>query len=66
MPVPKLCTSLPVSSNFSSTGSGDIAFLARSQQELAPQRSPTQIDLPSLSISTALVEPQVRPSGSLK
>jgi hypothetical protein len=32
----------------------------------APHRSPTQIDLPSLSISTALVDPHVRPSGSLK
>jgi hypothetical protein len=33
-------------------------------QEFAPQRSATQIDFPSLSISTALVEPQVLPSGS--
>ena len=37
----------------------------RSQQLLAPQRSPTQIDVPSLSMSTALVDPQVRPLGSL-
>jgi hypothetical protein len=66
MPVPKLCTSLPDSSNLRITGNGDIAFLVRSQQVLAPQRSPTQIDLPSLSMSTALVEPQVRPSGILK
>ncbi len=64
-PVPKLWTSLPDSSNLSTTGSGDIWPLALSQQVLAPQRSATQIDLPSLSMSTALVEPQVRPSGSL-
>ena len=64
--MPKLCTSLPDSSNFRITGSGDIAFFSRSQQLLTPQRSPTQIDLPSLSMSTALVDPQVRPAGILK
>src|SRR5262249_28505452 len=35
-----------------------------SWQEFAPHLSATQMDLPSLSISTALVEPHVRPSGS--
>ena len=32
----------------------------------APQRSATQMNLPSGETSTALVDPQVRPSGSLK
>ena len=60
MPAPKLFTSLPVSSNFRTVSS------VEPMQEFAPQRSPTQIDLPSLSTSTALVEPHVRPSGILK
>src|SRR5215831_7907507 len=34
-----------------------------SAYELAPQRSATQIDLPSRSISIALVDPHVRPTG---
>src|SRR5215471_4062635 len=36
-----------------------------STHELAPQRSATQIDLPSRSISIALVDPHVRPTGIL-
>src|SRR4051794_9527966 len=66
MPAPKLVTSFPVGSNFNTLGSLDILPVARSRQLFAPQRSATQTDLPSLSISTALVEPHVRPSGSLK
>src|SRR5512138_2665369 len=66
IPAPKLLMSLPVESNFSTGSSGDIAPVAGLAQLFAPQRSPTQIDLPSLSMSTALVDPQVRPSGSLK
>ena len=62
-PAPKLRTSAPDWSNFSTTSSVDIAPFAASQQLLAPQRSPTQIDLPSLSTSTALVDPQLRPAG---
>src|SRR5215831_2197963 len=58
MPPPKLLISLPVESKWR-TGSS-----MESWHELAPQRSATQIDLPSLSISTALVDPQVLPSGS--
>ncbi len=61
MPAPKLRTSLPDASNFSTTSRGDI--LPSTQQLLAPHRSATQIDLPSLSMSTALVDPHVRPSG---
>ena len=66
IPVAKLRTSLPLSSNFRITGNATILLAAASQQEFAPQRSPTHTDLPSLSISTALSEPQTRPSGILK
>src|SRR5271169_418691 len=59
VPAPKLLSSLPEASN-SSTGAS-----ALSAQELAPQRSATQM-WPSRSRSTALVEPQARPSGILK
>ena len=65
MPAPKLFTSFPVLSNFSTGSRGDI-FPAASAHLFAPQRSAIQIDLPSLSISTALVDPHERPSGSLK
>src|SRR3954469_14158489 len=65
-PAPKLLTSLPVESNLSTVGRSDILPVARSAHLFAPQRSATQIDLPSLSMSTALVDPHVRPSGSLK
>src|ERR1035438_7392057 len=58
-PAPKLLSSLPVESN-SRTGASGL-----SAQELAPQRSATQM-WPSRSRSTALVEPQTRPSGILK
>ena len=64
MPWPKLATILPVASNLKTVLSGDISPLAASQQVLTWQRSATQTLLPSLSMSTALVEPQVRPSGS--
>src|SRR5262249_6950458 len=66
MPAPKLFTSLPDASNFRTGSSGDILPVAGSAQLLAPHRSATQIDFPSLSMSTALVDPQVRPAGSLK
>src|SRR5262245_13926279 len=66
MPAPKLATRLPFVSNFSTVGSCDIVFVARSRQLLLPHRSATQIDFPSLSRSMALVDPQVRPAGSLK
>ena len=64
MPCPKLATILPFGSNLNTVCSGDISPLARSQQLFTAQRSATQMLRPSLSISTALVEPQVRPSGS--
>src|SRR5262249_2603026 len=57
IPSPKLFTSLPVASNLSTTGSFDPA------QVFAPHLSATQMDLPSRSISTALVDPHVLPSG---
>ena len=66
MPLPVLSSSLPEASNLSTVSSGDISPLAASQHEFALQRSATQMDLPSLSMSTALVEPHARPSGSLK
>jgi hypothetical protein len=66
MPWPKLATSLPLVSNFRMDGSCDIWPVVRSRQLFAPQRSATQIERPSGSMSTALVEPQVRPSGNLK
>src|SRR5260221_1039952 len=59
-PEPKLLTSFPDSSNFR-TGSS-----VEPRQVFAPQRSPTQIDVPSRSTSTALVAPHVRPSGIVK
>src|ERR1035441_3662780 len=58
-PAPKLLSSLPVESN-SRTGASGL-----SAQELAPHRSATQM-WPSPPRSTALVEPQARPSGILK
>src|SRR5262249_14871317 len=66
IPAPKLFTSFPDASNFSTGSSGDIAPVAGSAQLLTPHRSPTQIDRPSLSISTALVDPHVRPAGNWK
>src|ERR1700752_4385185 len=65
-PWPKLATNLPEASNLRIDGKFDIWPVARSRQLLAPQRSATQMLRPSLSISTALVEPHVRPSGILK
>src|SRR5689334_10061329 len=59
IPSPKLFTRLPESSNFRIG-----ATLSLPAQEFAPHRSPTQMLLPSRSISTALVDPQVLPSGS--
>src|ERR1051325_3773058 len=58
-PSPKDFTSWPRSSNLKIDGSCEPA------QEFAPQRSATQMLDPSLSMSTALVAPQTRPSGSL-
>src|SRR5262245_37432858 len=60
VPEPKLFTSAPVALNFRMGSSFE------SRHELVPHRSPTQIDVPSLSTATALVEPHVRPSGILK
>ena len=59
-PAPKLFTSFPDASNFRIEGRLEPA------QEFVPQRSATQMLRPSLSISTALVDPHSRPSGSLK
>ena len=67
MPAPKLLTSLPDSSNRSIGSSGDILPVVGSATQLfAPQRSATQMDRPSRAMSTALVEPHVRPSGQLE
>src|SRR5262245_8671126 len=65
-PWPKLATSLPDASNLSTDGRLDIWPVALSRQLLTQHRSATQILVPSLSISTALVYPHVRPSGILK
>src|SRR6185437_6361233 len=66
MPEPNAFTILPVESNFITGGTLFHWPVLGSKQPFAPQRSATQMDLPSLSISTALVEPQGRPAGSLK
>ncbi len=66
IPAPKLFTSFPDASNFSTGSSGDILPVAGSAQLFTPHRSATQTERPSLSMSTALVEPHVRPAGSLK
>ena len=66
MPAPKLASSLPDSIELEDdVGCGENLPAAASQQLFAPQRSATQIILPSGDTSTALVDPQVRPSGSL-
>src|SRR5437867_5621693 len=57
-PAPNDRTRLPLESNFRIDGSVEDAQL------FAPHRSATQMLEPSRSISTALVEPQLRPSGS--
>src|SRR5687767_15150472 len=56
-PAPNDFTSLPVASNLRIGSSVDV------RQLFAEQRSATQMLLPSLSMSTALVEPHVRPSS---
>src|SRR4029079_12102505 len=60
LPAPKLFRSLPDESNLrigSTVGESRHALLP-------PHRSATQMLLPSLSMSTALSDPHVRPSGS--
>src|SRR5262249_10527436 len=57
MPSPKLFTSLPDASNLRTVGKFEP------EQVFAPHLSATQMDLPSGSISTALVAPHVLPSG---
>src|SRR5262249_11436539 len=59
IPPPKLFTNFPDESNLRTAGRFDPAH------ELTPQRSATQIDLPSGSTSTADNEPHVLPSGKL-
>src|SRR6266511_4960923 len=66
IPAPKLLTSLPDASKWKTVSNFDISPFVASQHELALQRSATQMVRPSLSMSTALVEPHVWPSGSLK
>src|SRR6185436_16265754 len=57
IPAPKLFTRFPSLSNLS-TGSS-----VEPMQLFAPHRSATQMLTPSLSMSTALVDPHFRPSG---
>jgi hypothetical protein len=68
IPPPKCASTLPVApSNLKMMSSGLRAPVAASEMQLlAPHRSTAQTLLPSRSISTRLVEPQVRPSGSGK
>src|SRR5262249_5127811 len=63
-PLPKERTSSPCSLNRRMEGRSRIWLVAGSTQEFAPQRSPIQMLLPSLSTSTVLVAPQTRPEGS--
>src|SRR5579862_2925715 len=65
IPAPKLFSRFPCSSNLSIGGIFLISPVVRSRQLLAPHRSATHNDLPSLSMSTALVDPHFLPSGSL-
>src|SRR5512143_3348341 len=58
-PAPKCATTVPVESNFRIGSRLEVAQL------FVLHRSAIQILVPFLSMSTALVEPQVRPSGSL-
>ena len=64
MPAPKLLTIWPDSSNFMITSTFEIVPVCAFKQEFAPQRSATHRLLPSLSMATALVDPQTRPAGS--
>src|SRR5215471_20753121 len=71
MPAPKLFTSLPDSSNLRigsrldpSQAKGSPGFYCVGGANV-PQRSATHTLVPSGSISTPEVEPQVRPSGNL-
>ena len=56
---PKCATTLPFASNLITGSSVELPQL------FAPQRSAIQMLLPSRSIATALVDPHVRPAGSL-
>ena len=64
MPWPNCATILPFGSNLNTVLSGDISLVLMSKQLFTAQRSATQMLLPSRSMSTALVDPHVRPSGS--
>src|SRR5580704_18627689 len=60
IPSPKLFTSVPDGSNLR------LGARLEPRQLFAPHRSAIQMPRPSLSISIALVDPHVRPSGILK
>src|SRR5262249_30202369 len=70
-PAPKLFNSWPLASNFMIGASGEQSQangwpgLNDDGGAKAPQRSATHTLMPSGSMSTPPVEPQVRPSGSL-
>src|SRR3984893_6505878 len=70
-PAPKLFTKLPETTNFRMGGNGESEQANGSPGFIIegganePQRSATQTLTPSRSMSTAFVEPQVRPSGNL-
>ncbi len=66
IPAPNDFTRFPFESNFRIVSIGLMSLVAGSRQLLPPHRSATQIERPSLSTSTALVDPHVRPAGSLK
>src|SRR4029077_18367910 len=70
IPAPKLATSLPEASNLRigarfdpSQANGSPGFRSDGSAKV-PQRSKTHTLVPSGSISTPAVEPQVRPSGN--
>jgi hypothetical protein len=71
VPAPKLFARLPDASNLRTGGRGEPAQLSYWNADapggvsgLAPHRSATQTDSPSLSIVTALSAPHFLPSGS--
>src|SRR5512147_231662 len=72
MTAPKLRKRLPDASNLSTGGSVELAQLSYMNGEapggvsgLAPHRSATHSDCPSLSMPTAFSAPHFLPSGSL-
>jgi hypothetical protein len=61
-PAPKLAVMFPFASNFMT---GSSVLFVRHPRWFVEQRSATQMLVPSMSTSTALADPKVRPAGIL-